>query len=837
MTRRAIGLLRGPALCLALLSCSGGGPGPGAPGQVALGFAAAGPQLELPARSRADLPTLHPVPGPWVEVDRKGGAVQLEAPLPVRLRTLFLHRPPDDMALLRANPGEGELSELRHGRAPRPGNWTFTEDRLRIWQPADAPLPGPDALQLRYSPAAAREQALQLGPSGLSPADFALRSMQLGTTTRRGLLLPAPAEARWTVVVPQDGVLSLSPALMPPESAPAGAGSDGARLIVELVDAAGGIDELLRVELRPHAAAEALAAPLRHSLRDRGGQTVELRMRTEPVGNSDYDYVFIADPVLYTPVKNPPRIVLLLIDTLRADALGLYGAPRPTSPHIDAWSADAAVFTSARTIAPWTLPSVRALVSGAPPEAWGAVEDLPRRLGAAGWYTGMFAGNIYLSSNFDMADGWTEHRCTNWPSADTQVAEAAAALTRWPDRPAFVVVHFMDAHLPYHEPEPWRSRFAGEPPARFSRREFHRNDVLQAEHRLTDDERAWIRARYDNNVAYIDHSVDALLDALPADATVILTADHGEEFWEHGAFEHGHALHEELLRIPMIVKGPGIPAIHSEAPTSLLDVAPTVLTAAGLSAADLPGLPLQSVATAPPAPRPLIVGRPLYGNRRWGVYTDGEKYTLHAHDERVTTLATDPDEQALRVPGDPDPWRSRLAAGLGRPVGPALRIAPASVLLHNDLVITVRAPGGIAWAEHSDDPTRMSVHEATVTGDTATLRWSGSSRAAAEGWVLPRLGWGAEDIEITVVNGENPPLQHKLSAAQLAAPNARPLAPLRALVGADPKGPRIVLGLVPTPAPAAAAQATPGLNEEVRGELEALGYVQPEAAAPEAGDP
>jgi hypothetical protein len=125
------------------------------------------------------------------------------------------------------------------------------------------------------------------------------------------------------------------------------------------------------------------------------------------------------------------------------------------------------------------------------------------------------------------------------------------------------------------------------------------------------------------------------------------------------------------------------------------------------------------------------------------VYTDGEKYTLHAHDERVTALAADPTEQALRVPADPDLWRSRLAAGLGRPVGPALRIAPASVLLHNDLVITVRAPGGIAWAEHTDDPTRMSVHEATVAGDTATLRWSGSSRAAAEGWPKPNGlgGW------------------------------------------------------------------------------------------------
>lgn len=831
MMRRALGQLRGPALFLALLSCDAG-PGPGAPGRIALGFEAAGPALQLPARSRPDLPDLHPVQGPWVEVDRKAGAVQLEAPLPVRLRTLFLHRPPDDMALLRANPGEVELLELRHGRAPRPGNWTFTEDHLRVWQPADAPVPGPDALQLRYSPAAERERALQLEPSGLSPTGFALRSMQLGTTTRRGLLLPAPGEARWTVLVPQNGVLAMSPALMPPESTPAGPGSDGARLIVELVDAAGKVHELERIELRPGEASDAITRPLRHSLREHGGQTVELRLRSEPVGNSDYDYVFVADPVLYTPVDAPQRIVVLLIDTLRADALGLYGAARPTSPQIDAWAAGGAIFTDAHTLAPWTLPSVRALVSGAPPESWGAVEDLPRRLGAAGWFTGMFAGNIYLSSNFDMSEGWTEHRCTNWPSAETQVAEAMAALARWPDRPALIVVHFMDAHLPYHEPEAWRGRFAGEPPARFSRREFHRNDVLQAEHRLTDEERAWIRDRYDNNVAYIDHSISALIEALPSDATVILTADHGEEFWDHGGFEHGHTLNEELLRIPLIVKGPGVPVTRSSAPTSLLDVAPTVLTAAGLSAADLPGTALQTVAAAPGAPRALVVGRPLYGNRRWGVYAEGEKYTLHAHDERVTALAADPAEQALRVPADPAGWRARLGAGLGRPVGPALRIAPASVLLHNELVITVRAPGGIAWAEHSDDPTRMSVHEAAVEGDTATLRWSGSSRAAAEGWVLPRLAWGTEDLEITVVNGDNPPLRHTLSADQLAAPNARPLAPLRALVGDDPKGPRIVLGLAPTPAPAASAQATPGLNEEVRGELEALGYVQPEAPGP-----
>ena len=820
-------------LTIALLAAScGQSPGPGQPGRVGLAFQAAAPQITLPPNSRPDRPTLHPVAGPWVQVQRKGALVQLQAPSPVRLRTLFWHRPPDDMELLRRDADPESPITLRHGKAARPGQWTFTAEHLRLWQPADAPLPSADAVQVRYTPSALREAALQWEQSGKTPAEFALRSVQMGDTTRRGLLLPAPAEAKWTIVVPQDGVLSFAPALLPPESAPAQGGSDGAELIVELVGPDGIVQELSRTPLEPGQAAASLARPQRFDLRARGGQTIELRMRSTARGNPLYDYVFIADPVIYSAQERPQRIVLLLIDTLRADALGLYGATRDTSPHLDAWAQDAAIFTAARTVAPWTLPSARALISGAQPEAWGAADDLPRKLGAAGWYTAFFAGNIYLSSNFDMADGWSEHRCINWPGADAQVAEARAALERWPDRPAFVVVHFMDAHLPYHEPDDWRTRFAGPAPARFSDREFHRNDVLQAERRLSTEEKDWIRARYDNNVAWIDHNIRTMLDALPEDATVIVTADHGEEFWDHGAFEHGHSLYDELLRIPLIVKTPGLDPTRSDAPTSLLDIAPTILQAAGLPADGLPGMPLQQIATAPPPPRPQIVGRPLYGARRWGLIDQGEKYTLHAHDERVSSLTADPTEHALRVPTDPEAWRQRLGAALARPVGPALRIAPASVQLHNDLVVRVRVPGGVAWAEHSDDPTRMSVHEAHIEGDTAILTWRGTSRAAAEAWVQPLRAWGAEDVELTITSGDNAPLVHVLPASTLLGSAARPLAALRARVGDENQGPRITLGMAPTPAPGGLGAAAPGLNEEVRGELEALGYVTPEGQAP-----
>lgn len=811
---------------LALLPIACTTPPTGEPGRVALAFADASPTFTLPERSRAELPSLHPIGGPWRELEVRGAHRRVEAPLPVRLRTLFFHRPPDDMALYwAAEDGDREGPALRHGKAPRRHQWTFTENSVQLWISKDDPLPEPGALLLRYGPAVARERSLQLAESGLEVNDFAMRTVQLGATSRRGLLLPAPATAAWEVTVPRAGILAFAPNLIAPESAPNGPGSDGARLRVVVQPPSGDQITVYDEALLPVSDKAAEVTPRRIDLGRWGGQALSLRFEVDALENNLLDYVFIADPVLYTPEESPQRVVVVLIDTLRQDALGIYGATRDTSPVIDRWAKEGRVYTAARSVAPWTLPSSRALLSGRAPETWGDGPDLPTRLGAAGWYTGMFAGNIYLSSTFDMEGGWSEHRTVNWPSADDQVDEALAALARWPDRPALLLVHFMDAHLPYREPEAWRGRFAGEPPARFSRREFHRLDVLRAP--LSADEQAWVRGRYDNNVAYIDHTVGRLLRALPKDATVILTADHGEEFWDHGEFEHGHSLNEELLRVPMIARGPQFSPGSSAEPVSLLDVTPTILEAAGLPSGGMDGASLQSLASAPPAaPRPLTFGRPLYGDRRWGLAVGDEKYTLHADDERLADLAADPLERAAEVPAEPGKWRGALGQALGRPVGLAIRVAPMSVVLRQPLEIRVRAPGGVAWIELSEDPAKRTIGSTAVEGDTAVFVWSGENREAGEGWVMPRLPLGAEDIELVVKSGSGPPTTLRVPAADLVGEAARSLPMVRAMVNDEPSGPRVRFGLSPTPAPSGLAQIE-GVNEEVRGELEALGYADP----------
>jgi len=178
----------------------------------------------------------------------------------------------------------------------------------------------------------------------------------------------------------------------------------------------------------------------------------------------------------------------------------------------------------------------------------------------------------------------------------------------------------MDMHLPYTEPRKYKGRFAGPRPASLSKDDFHRSEVMKAD--LTDADKQYIRDRYDQNLAYIDDQIARFMDGLPEEATIMVVSDHGEEFWDHGDFEHGHSLYDELLRIPMVIRGPGVTAGRFQEPVSMIDVAPTLAMAAGLDGESMLGWPLQSLADgsrrAEFMARPQAFGRPLYGLRQWG---------------------------------------------------------------------------------------------------------------------------------------------------------------------------------------------------------------------------
>lgn len=312
------------------------------------------------------------------------------------------------------------------------------------------------------------------------------------------------------------------------------------------------------------------------------------------------------------PAPTGPNVVVIAIDTLRADALGSQGGRAGVSPRIDAFAAGAARFTAAFAHAPWTLPSFSSLFTSLPPQAHGAGGDvrggwraldpshttIAERFHDAGYATHAIVNVDFLTEPFGTVQGFDEvdARIANDNHESRRAGPTTDAALGWidaaPARPFFLLVHYFDPHAEYDPPQPWRARFAAEPDRdntgfRFGAREHvvsHRNGRLPLDAATL----ARARALYDGEVAYTDDEVGRLLDGLAArglDArtVVVITSDHGEEFGDHGSWEHGHTHYDELLHVPLAIRAPGLAARVVDEPVGLVDVAPTVCALAGLS--------------------------------------------------------------------------------------------------------------------------------------------------------------------------------------------------------------------------------------------------------------
>ena len=792
-------------------------------------------EVELPGSDRAgsELPALSQdiveVADDWLLVSTVKGVRTWQAPLPVRPRTLFFHRPPEGMDLLRREDGQGWSQALtvthKDGLedAQDADSWEFTSVALRVRRKASLGPPAPGEYAVRYEKAVERQRELQRGSFSGTDAAFVMRSFQVDDTTRHGLLLPAPARAVFDVQVPEGAVFSFSAGILPPEAAPPDARSDGAELVLRID---GG--EVGRHPLRVGDQAER-----RHDLSAWAGQQVRLELVVEPGPTATLDHAFIGSPVLYTPQADPPRVVVLFVDTLRQDALSMYGYHRPTTPRLDAWAQAGTVFEQARSVAPWTLPSTRAMFIGTQPERWSQSETVQERAARAGWATAFLSGNVYLSSNFEMDRGWDTHRCINWPTADVQVRRARRWLAEHDDRPAMLVLHLMDMHLPYTEPRAFRHAFAGEHVEALGDEQFQRREVLAALSRMGEEGKQYVRDRYDNNLAYVDDQLGRFLADLGPQDTVILLADHGEEFWDHGDFEHGHTLYEELLRVPLVVVGPGVPAGRVAEPVSLLDVAPTLATAMGLPTDGMTGQPLQGAADgstrAAFAARPVGFGRPLYGQRRWGVVDGGLKYTAHDGRERVFALEADPGEERDLVTSGQAPVQAlahAMARAVEHPVVTALRLVPSRSTSSDDLVVTARVPGGVLRAWAAEDPLQTVVVEVDTTVDNeARFTWKGRTTGEQEAYLLPvlPLDQALPQLELSV--------QHRAPPALLAPvqsvgwPQAWSGSPVTLLRGRS-GGRTVAVDYARIPLPAEDATELVGVDAELQEDLKALGYFE-----------
>jgi arylsulfatase A-like enzyme len=265
-------------------------------------------------------------------------------------------------------------------------------------------------------------------------------------------------------------------------------------------------------------------------------------------------------------------IVLLSIDALRADHVGAYGYPRATTPNIDALAARGVVFESAYCPTPHTSYSVTSMMTGkymrpllalglgADSETWAGLLRRYDYRTAAFYPPAVFFIDATRFTDFEQRGLDFEYRKVEFAPASLRASQVAEYLGTLPsDRPLFLWVHLFEPHEPYemHADHPFGRR--GEEPS--------------------------AKDAYDSEIAAADEGIGAILKKLATrrrEATVIVTADHGEEFGEHGGHYHGTTVYEEQVRVPMIVAGPGIAAHHVTTPVQTIDLLPTTLSALGI---------------------------------------------------------------------------------------------------------------------------------------------------------------------------------------------------------------------------------------------------------------
>lgn len=700
----------------------------------------------------------------------------------------------------------------------RHGIWKLAGERIELSVPRGGVEPSRGTHRLRFRNVSEREagwnRGLQQGPG------FVRRQVTVGDTTRSGLLLPAPARVGWDVVVPPAAELHLRPGLLQADWAD-GLESDGFELRIEVEPERGESFatvhrvrdddfELLRVDLSRFA-----------------GENVRLRISTEAGRNPDRDYAFVAEPVLASRRTTPRRVVIVFIDTLRPDRLGLYGHSADTSPTLDSLAERSAVFEEARSVAPWTLPAVRSLLTGRQPEAWGGAATLPGLLGSRGFATAMLGANHFLLASFGSQRDWGLHHVVPWGSARDQTDLALDWLEQVEGRDALLIVHYMDPHLPYAEPPSYRGRF-GSTAAPGDLGEFYSREAVEtlADSGDRDRLRRHLLERYDANVRYVDDQLARLFAVLSPDDLVIVLSDHGEEFFEHGGFEHGHALWDELLRVPLLIGGRGVVARRHAEPVSLLDVTPTVLDWLGLPTGALDGRSLAPLlrGQAGGEPRSIAFGRPLYDGEGWGVVHLGEKYVARHGFERFSRIVQSAGEGAVRrqavSPDVVEPLRDALGPALGRDVVTVWRlvVGETSQWPREDLIVELELAGPIERAWWAPDPTRRSSVALDIEHEQGRIvaSWRAGYRGQRELFVQPVGG----------IDRASPPAVRirRRGASRSIASAADPARGvfLRAAAGAG-RSLLLTLAVVPVPEPGATELMAddPALREQLR----ALGYL------------
>ncbi|MDQ2941828.1 MAG: sulfatase-like hydrolase/transferase [Chloroflexota bacterium] len=436
------------------------------------------------------------------------------------------------------------------------------------------------------------------------------------------------------------------------------------------------------------------------------------------------------------PERKPPNVVLIVLDSVRAPNCSAYGYGRETTPQLARLAAEGTLYEQAISVGCWTLPVHASIFTGRYPVNHGLTESrhalrpgtetLATKLRAAGYRTGCFSNNAYISDatglvqGFDHVDDiWriTNPRGIALPKLSKRIKElerggplrrvaaellrharhlravirawrsrkdSGASLTNerlmeWiggeePTQPFFVFANYMETHEPYLPPYPYNRRFISSrySPFRVARASARRDEVLTAEGGPRREDLEILESLYDGTLRYADEMVGRLADALRSrglldDTVLIITSDHGDSFGEHGHLGHRLTLYDELLHVPLVIRHPESfrAGTRVREQVQLGDIYPLVLELAGIGADG------DFVSLLAPAPDRTALAentgpKSINGLESKAVRRPPHKFIWRSDDQHeLYDLASDPGERSNLVESEPEVAR-RLHKDLER---------------------------------------------------------------------------------------------------------------------------------------------------------------------------
>lgn len=504
------------------------------------------------------------------------------------------------------------------------------------------------------------------------------------------------------------------------------------------------------------------------------GRTVQLVFESEyagdpPSDNPEPDTAMplwgdvVVEAAVQEGASRPPNLIVISLDTLRADHLGLYGYKRATSPGLDRFAQQAYVFEQCFSACSWTTPAHATAFTGLLPSVHGAgirrgefaqrgrlpdsATTFAERAQAAGYRTAAFTEGYFCGSRWGLGQGFDRyHDGPTDPTPHSGAVEATfGRATEWlrdaGPQPFLLFVHTYATHWPYSPPEPYRSQFLTDPNAKLPEPDVALDGKLDAAGFQT------MKDYYDGGIAHMDHVVGELFAELSArgvldNTWVIIFSDHGEEFGEHGRTMHGFSVYDEVLHVPLIIRPPRGLSQTQRIPNvvGLTDLFGTVLGILGDTKHTPPTssvslMPYMAAGPPPVSPRDAVIGELIQHQEH--------KYFVSSRDADHKYIATTSYGDAdAAIPGSLDDTEAGF--DINYPIAVIEHAKQATPSRVAEELYNVRETPNESKNLAAKDPALLGAQRDTLLRQLLHIRDTAAANAAAPDLAAPL---SAEEIE------------------------------------------------------------------------------------------